>query len=44
MSDLPIAWIFFCGFCAFGLFALGYLVGLGASQTIRDIGRDDDDR
>lgn len=42
MSDLPVAWILFCAFAAFCLFAFGYLVG--AWHTLRDIGRDDDER
>ena len=41
MSDLPIAFIAFIAFQAFCLFAFGYLVG--AWNTLRDIGRDDDE-
>lgn len=40
MSDLPIAWLAFCGFAAFILFSIGYLVG--AWNTPRDINQEID--
>lgn len=42
MSDTPIAWLAFCFFQAFVLFAFGYLVGTW--NTLRELGRDDDER
>ena len=42
MSDLPIAFIAFIAFQAFVLFAFGYLVGTW--NTLRELGRDDDER
>lgn len=42
MSDTPIAFIAFLAFQAFCLFAFGYLVG--AWHTLRQLGKDDDDR
>lgn len=42
VSDVPIAWLAFCFFAAFVLFAFGYIIGLGATRAFKDKGDEHD--